>query len=423
MKNLTKEQAIEVVDAVNGAIRDGFNPHGRPSARQEAANRLGVSLSQVRDRLNRAREIYGLKPDPTLKAIHEVEGKQRTVEEVYREDKVLLQEENRHLKRELKNKIQELDEAEDAKSIVYELRDHDPKVPKWAVAAQSSGKKGKAMEMPVLFTSDFQWGETVFPEDIDNLNEFNVEIAKRRYRNLISKTIDICKNHHANPNYPGIVYLRGGDSISGGIHQELRETDALTPQASVKDLAEVECWGIEKLREAFGKVHVYSVPGNHGRTTEKPRAKKYSDLNYDDLLSWMIEKSFRDRKIKDVTFMTPPSGDCYFPIYNVNFLLTHGDRIGARGGQGFIGPAAVVLKGVYKTRQQYHQIGKHIDVVLMGHFHEPMWFAHGMVNGSLVGFNEYARGLRIEPHPACQWLFFVHPNHGIVEKRLIYLEE
>jgi len=430
------EHAKQAVDEVNTVLADGFRlDGGGRSAVREAAKRLNLTSGTMYTRLRRAKELYQLEPDYTLQeAVVEssrTDGKNRTafeldkLEESYRAIREVhrLRAANKTLTAQLREAIKRQQDSDDIKQVAFGINDLNPDPPDWVVAKPSLGGKHYKQEMPILFTSDFQWGERVEPSEVDYLNEYNAEVARDRYRKLIEKTINICHHHHAHPKYPGIIYLRGGDALSGDIHDELLETNELSPHPAIKDLAEIEIWGIETLQQHFGNVLVYSVPGNHGRTTKKPRAKGYADLNYEDLLSWFLEKYFSAKKGGGaVTFITPRTGDAYFKVFDVNFLLTHGDRIGARGGQGFIGPAAVILKGIHKTRQQYHQVGKHIDYVLMGHFHEPMFLPHGMVNGSLIGFNEYARGLRIEPHSACQWLFFVHPDHGIVEKRLIYVD-
>lgn len=406
---LSKVAAQQAVDALNACITAGYSLHGIPSATSEAARTLGISRSTLAGRIVSAQRLYGLTP---------IDAPQSTPEPAQPRQIRREQDSMSALKSRLREAERELLEADDIRAIAFGLARTPVDPPSWTTKP-SKGKKQQ--ETPVLFTSDFQWGETIRADEMDGINEYNVEIATRRYRALIDKTIDLCFEHTANPSYPGLYYLRGGDSISGAIHEELSDTDELKPNPSVKSLAEQEIAGIKKLADAFGKVHVVSVPGNHGRTTKKPRSKLYADTNNDDLLSWFIEMYFKASGDKRVSFVTPRSGDAYFSIGRLKFLLTHGDRIGTRGGTGFIGPAATILRGVHKTRQQYHQIGKHIDYALMGHFHVPMMLSHVMVNGSLSGFSEYAKTLRVEPEPPSQTLFHVHPEKGITTYRQIYV--
>lgn len=283
--------------------------------------------------------------------------------------------------------------------------------------AKPAGKR--RTEMPLLFTSDLQYGEVILADELDGVNEFNTEIARRRYRQLIHSTIDICMNYRHSERYPGIILLRGGDSISGDIHDELIQTNEVPSTMQVAELFEEEREGIRQLKKVFGKVQVLSVPGNHGRLTKKPVAKKYVEWNFDHLLTLMLERAFDGDK--DVTFTHPKSGDIYFDVFGTKLLLTHGDRIGSRGGQGFIGASATVGRGSKKTRDAYATLGKRVDWLLMGHFHEFMVLPSTIVNGSLPGYSEFAAANRMRPEAPSQALFFIDSQYGLNEIRRVIL--
>ena len=302
---------------------------------------------------------------------------------------------------------------------VFKMQDKKLELPKWFnVSKNSASARSK---IPILFTSDFQWGEVVSPAEVNGINAYNVDIAKARYRELIRAVIDISFNYQTNPDYPGIIYLRGGDTVSGDIHEELRLTNQLTSVMQVFDVVGEEVAGIKELKKKFKKVVVISVPGNHGRTTIKPLSKSYAVSNYDYLVSLFIEKFFEDDP--DVTFHTPVSGDFYFSVYGTRFLLTHGDRIGSSGGQGFVGPAATISRGVKKLRDQYSSLGRPVDWVLTGHFHVALMLEHALINGSLPGYSEYAQRFRMDPQPPIQLFWFVDQKWGVEQVRRIALEE
>lgn len=302
-------------------------------------------------------------------------------------------------------------ELDKLRKIIGKMTDVELKEPKWlAKPVKASGKT-----VPVLFTSDFQWGEVVKRDEVNGLNAFNKEIGKSRYQLLIEKALLL-----GGGSPEGLVLLRGGDSISGDIHEELLRTNDLSSMEAVLSLAELEVAGIRRLQQHFKKVLVISVPGNHGRTTHKPMSKGYSIHSYDSLLTHLIASHLQGEK--GIQFHHPASGDAYFSIFGQRFLLTHGDRIGSRGGQGFVGPAATILRGAHRVRQQYSQIGKPIDWLLLGHFHTPMMLPHVIVNGTLVGFSEYAHTLRVEPNPPQQTMFHVHSEYGLTAYLPIYLE-
>lgn len=401
MPKVTDAEIVRTMQAIKAA--DGSTT--------KAAKALGLASTTVSSRVKIAAH-RGLTADTDLEALETADQG----EAIAPSQRQRFEDELTRLRRELRQAHRELNDRETLQRRVFELAEQGVKSPRWATGKSKSGTPG----VPILFTSDFQWGEVVRADELDGWNEFNFEVARRRYRLLISKTIDLAFNHMVNPSYPGIIYLRGGDAISGSIHQELAETDERAPIGQVIDLAGEETEGIRKLAEAFGRVHVISIPGNHGRTTVKPQAKGYTDHNFETALAYMLEREFKDDK--RVTFETPVSGDALFTVGRTNFLLTHGDRIGSRGGQGFIGPVATIARGVKKVREQYAHVGRTVHYVLLGHFHEPMMLPDFIVNGSLPGFSEFARGLRFKPNPPAQWLFFVHPQHSITARWLIYLE-
>jgi hypothetical protein len=264
---------------------------------------------------------------------------------------------------------------------------------------------------PILFTSDFQTGEVIRPEEIDGMNEYNADIFVERYQTMIDKTIELAENNTGATDFPGAIYLRGGDAISGEIHEELAETNDLSSVPAVKLLQRQEREGIRRLRDKIGRVRVISIPGNHGRTTRKPRAKGYTERSYETLLAWWLADGFADDP--NVTFWTPASGDALFDCMGWSFLLSHGDRTGSRGGMGFVGPAATIARGHQKLYNNFTMTGRKVDCILTGHLHTSLKLERGYANGSLAGYSEYARDLRASPAPAMQWLLFSHPDHMV----------
>lgn len=303
-----------------------------------------------------------------------------------------------------------LDAAEDLRDNVFGLTLNDFGTPRWP--APRSIKKADRLHKPILFTSDFQYGEVVDPTEMDGMNAFSPAIFAERYAKLIDKTIkwaDAIKDGWGAEFGEGIVYLRGGDAISGDIHDELRETNAGSASNQVVELAQHEAEGIRRLRDHFGHVHVISIPGNHGRTTIKPRHKKYVEQNFETILAWLIQAHFG--KEPGVTFEVPHSGFAYFEAAGWSFEMRHGDRMGAGGGTGFIGSPAPITKGHLRTRLNAAVTGKPVDFVLTGHLHTSMKLPRGFANGSMPGYNEFARSLNLDPDAAKQWLIFASPRH------------
>jgi hypothetical protein len=97
--------------------------------------------------------------------------------------------------------------------------------------------------------------------------------------------------------------------------------------------------------------------------------------------------------------------------------------MGSRGGQGFIGPAATILRGVQKVLMEQAALGHHIDAVHHGHFHYPMVLPFVLSNGCMPGYSEFAKQFRMRPEPPQQFLAYYHPGRGMVDIKPIFLEE
>lgn len=398
-------------------IRIGGGIPGRDPNRiglAKVARGMRIGVGKLKHLLYMQAPRFGwdpMRPETWVRVEHDqpLDGKERA----------RYQREIEKLRADLRKAYRTANASDDLRQAVFGLAKAPITAPK--INAPRAPGKGSSPDIPILFTSDFQWGERISPAQLDGVNEFNLQVARERYELLITKTIDITRWHAGRKKASRIVYLRGGDMISGDIHEELRETNAAMSIPQVVDLVENEVAGLQALRSVFDRIDVISVPGNHGRITVKPHSKGYAETNYDTLSAWMLEREFRNDP--GIKFHTPASGDAIFEVCGWTFCMTHGDRIGSRGGQGFIGPAATIARGMKKNADYWASCGVQIDYQLVGHFHTSLELEQGFANGSLPGISEYARDFRMRPGRASQWLLFVHPDHGVSSRWPIYLSE
>jgi hypothetical protein len=272
--------------------------------------------------------------------------------------------------------------------------------------------------VPVLFASDWHWGEVVRPAEIGGVNEYNLKIAHERARSFVTVAIDLLKNHLKSGNYPGIVFILGGDMISGEIHEELAQTNELESIPAMLDLLGVLIWCIDTLAKEFGHVFVPCVTGNHGRTTRKPRAKRRNHTNFDWLVYQLLQKHYANDK--RVQFLIPEGPDAYFKVYGTRYLLTHGDQF--RGGDGMIGALGPISRGDKKKRSRNVQTDRSFDVMLLGHWHSYIHLNRFIVNGTLKGYDEYADANNFDVEPAQQALWITHPDHGITFRMPVFVQ-
>lgn len=138
-----------------------------------------------------------------------------------------------------------------------------------------------------------------------------------------------------------------------------------------------------------------------------------------------LERYFRSDK--RVQFSIPSEADCAFTVSGHRFLLTHGDNLGVKGGDGIIGAIGPIVRGSVKCGRNQSQIGRDFDTLLLCHWHTYIPRSDAapvIVNGTLKGFDEYAHlGLRVPYSRPTQALFFVHEELGITCQWPIYLEK
>lgn len=313
------------------------------------------------------------------------------------------------------------DSADKVRREIWGLKELTPTVPRWFLEPPKKGATG----VPVTIWSDWHFGERVSLAETGGVNEFDLTIAQTRVQRLVGKIIDLAFHHTVNPQYPGLVVCLGGDMITGSIHEELAETNGCTTQQACLVLQESLIWAFEMLLTRFKQIYVPCVVGNHGRGTRKPRFKNTVFHSYEWNVYNQLELYFK--KDKRIVFHIPDETDAHFKVYGHRFTLTHGDNLGVAGGDGIIGAIGPIARGASKVGRSEAQIGRDFDTLLMGHWHT--YIPRGdatpvVVNGCLIGYNEYARlKLRVPYSRPSQALFFVNPSHGITHSWPIFLED
>lgn len=269
----------------------------------------------------------------------------------------------------------------------------------------------------ILHISDIQYGEVIDFDAIDGINSYDMEIANKRIARYFQKAHRFITDLWLGDPPEEVIVLLNGDMISGSIHMELAKTDFVGPMQQAHLVSEQLAAGIQLIADAGFPVRVISTPGNHGRTTMKPESKDHTLENYDTLVATNIEKMFRHNELVSVEYSK--SVDAEFTVFSFPMLATHGDRIGSRGGMGFQGPLATIVRGHAKVMADYAARGVHLYKIFTGHFHTPGVTSHGYANGTTAGASEYSRDGRMHVTPPSQDYLVVHEDHGVIEHRVI----
>jgi predicted phosphodiesterase len=314
-----------------------------------------------------------------------------------------------------------------AKATVFRNRDLDDfvrealgrtsNIPAWVAGAAKSPDKGN---VAVQILSDIHFPEVVEPKEVYGLNAYDARIAELRLENFFRGETRITNEIFETTPITGTVQFWIGDMLSGNIHEELMATNDFDLLEAVIRLSELLVAGVQlHLDSTDTPLHVVCVPGNHGRLTKKPKAKKFNEDTVDWLLYHMVARHFKEEK--RVTFQVGTASDHMVTINNYRFLVTHGQQ--ARGGAGIIGAIGPIMRLDFKKRKLAIQTGNEYDYLVTGHFHTFVPNLMGVViNGSIVGYNEYASQNNLSFEPPQQGYFLVHPDRGITYSTPIFVE-
>ena len=297
-------------------------------------------------------------------------------------------------------------ELEVLADLAARLDDADPSPPKWLSPAKP--KAGSHATL-MLMLSDMHFDEVVNPAEMDGINAYDRTIATQRLERWCRNVIKLSRHYLAGVTFDGVVLMHGGDSLSGIIHDELKETNADTLLGGLLYWLEQEAAATNLLADEFSKVHFVAVPGNHPRLSRKPRAKLRAKDNLDWLLPKLLEREFRGDK--RVTFQIPEAADAWFQVYGRGHLLTHGDQVNGGSGIGGIWPPIMRMRA--RKTQVHMATDRPFDTLWMGHWHQYIGTAGLVVNGSVKGYDEYAKLSNFAPEPAQQAMAIATPENGI----------
>lgn len=429
-KDLRLEQAKREIAAVNKALKLGHPPTSSSRYAQSAPRVACEALKQPRQSFTHRvgspkapgmwHRAYGLAPDWAL-YVPPVPEAPSIVPSEAPEDPVTsrrMSDENKRLRNAVADLERRIGDAQDYRSSILGLA-KEPLKPKFVyptgLPSQITGRT------VILHISDVHYGETVNIDEMDGANKYDASIARARLGRLFAKGADLMTEFWKGEPPDEIIVALGGDLISGDIHLELMNTNEPAVPATVREVGERIAGGILLLRQKVGvPIRVLSVPGNHGRLSLKPQSKRRAANSLDLLATDFAEAALRGSD-KGITFYQTASPDAYFSAYGFHFCLTHGDAMGSKGGQGYIGPGATIIRGHRKLIDTSWRSGRPVHYVLTGHLHTTLRTPFGYANGSVVGYSEYARDLRADPEAARQNMLVVHKTHGVINHQELHL--
>ena len=259
-----------------------------------------------------------------------------------------------------------------------------------------------------LLLSDLHFDEVIPARSVNFVNAYDDKIAAFRLRRTIEKTIIVAKQHIAGITYEGICVYLNGDVFSGLIHEELQRTNVRPMAATFDFWIDPMLEALRTLADEFKKVQVVVRVGNHGRESRDVVYKGAVESNWD----WLFGRILHRELGSDGRFSwdIPHSTTGVVQHFDTRYLVKHGND--SKGGSGISGLLTPLSLNEHRSRKVQQAIGDPFDVMVVGHWHTYMVTPGFIINGSLKGYDEYAKGHNFGFEPPQQAFWVTTPEHG-----------
>ncbi len=278
---------------------------------------------------------------------------------------------------------------------------------------RSPAGRGVAAIIPA---TDWHTEERITLEAVNGKNEFNLAVAERRIKRFYNGALEMIEWQNHRKKVVEIWHPLLGDLITGHIHEELLETNTLSPTEACLFVSEMVCSGIDLwLKETGLPIFIPTCCGNHGRTTPKKRIKTSCRNSFEWMLYMTMAKYYKFNP--RVHWMVGQSEFNIQTVMGRKVRFHHGDCF--KGGGGIGGVTVPINRGVASLQKI-----DTCDFDIFGHFHAFLYhFPSWVCCPSLIGYSEFAYSIRAEfQHPA-QAFIVIDRDYGITLATLITLED
>ncbi len=247
----------------------------------------------------------------------------------------------------------------------------DERVPRPFVKCEYKIKNGNEAS---LLVSDLHCGATV-----DSIfNYYDVDILRERMNELANKTASFCHKQDVDTLYIELL----GDALTGIIHGSTIAQAQEDIIDQIFDVSEIFVEFILMLKKEIPNIKVFSVYGNHGRTTQG-KSEAANKSNYERIIPAYIRKELKNNDIKVID-----GGYEDFVTYKLKdgkiIVCTHGTNDNP----------STANKNFTKL------LGEDVWEVHMGHLHSIKEENGTTVNGSVMGSDDYSISKRLHSQPA-----------------------
>lgn len=224
-------------------------------------------------------------------------------------------------------------------------------------------------------------------------NKYNSHIASQRLSLLVVNVVDYCQRNKVQR----LNILNLGDMIHGVIHVNARIEQEFDVINQVKVASELLAQSLNLLQQAAPEIIYRSCTDNHSRVTPN-KSEHIEKENFYQLIDWYLEERLKGTNIKFVKDN--------LDIGLGRFNLLNGKKLAF--SHGHEDNLSTTFQNLVGATREY------IDYICMGHFHcekvKSFQDAKVIVNGSIVGTEQYALSKRLFSHPSQLLLVFEGTN-------------
>lgn len=360
-----------------------------------AASALGITRSSLQHRLNLAVSrglvsVKDLKPKP---------------EETPLKDLVALR----------AKRVERADDLKAYQALQHE-KDEVQKRLDVALALQGAPKAGRyeiptykphgSQAIPILVLSDLHLEEKVDPRQVPGANnEFNLEIGVKRLEKVFQHGLYMTETMRHMAKIDTLCLALLGDMMSGHIHEDLAESNNLSPVETVLHIQEHLGAGIEYLlsKGDFKQILIPCCHGNHARTGEKMRVQTSAENSYEWMLYNIMRREWKHEK--RLQWHIADGYHQYLKLHDTVVRFHHGDAVNYGGG---IGGITIPMR---KAISNWNTVQR-ADLSINGHFHQFMDGGDFLSNGSLIGYNAFALRIKAAFEPPKQAFCLIDHKRG-----------
>lgn len=270
-------------------------------------------------------------------------------------------------------------------------------------ASKTKSEKHEATAFAIF--SDWHIEERVDKSQTHGLNEYNPDIAKHRAQKVTQNLVKLVNKERDAVQIKNLVIHLGGDFIGNWIHEELAQTNYMTPIEATIEAQNMLTASLEYLlaHGDFERIIALCSVGNHGRITPKMQYANQVKTNYEYAIYNTIAKFIKDDRL-EIVF--PDSGVGYVEIYNKKLRFYHGHQVRFKDG---VGGLTIPLN---KKQQRWDKTIK-ADYNSMCHWH---YFSlpnpSTILNGTLKGWDTFAAECGFEYQPPQQAFALFDSKYG-----------